>query len=69
MDRRHEDVGLFVFVVVGVLFVVGLFVFTVVRDHIGFTKVLSDDATENCEENMPCWNCETMGNKICGVNE
>lgn len=20
-----------------------------------------------CEEDMPCWDCETMGNRICGV--
>jgi hypothetical protein len=19
-----------------------------------------------CQEDMPCWNCETMGNRICG---
>lgn len=19
-----------------------------------------------CEEDMPCWDCETMGNRICG---
>lgn len=23
------------------------------------------DATR-CEEDMPCWDCKTMGNKICG---
>lgn len=21
---------------------------------------------EQCEEDMPCWDCETMGNLICG---
>jgi hypothetical protein len=20
-----------------------------------------------CEEDMPCWDCETMGNRICGL--
>jgi PBP1b-binding outer membrane lipoprotein LpoB len=20
-----------------------------------------------CEEDMPCWDCETMGNKVCAV--
>ena len=20
-----------------------------------------------CQEDMPCWDCETMGNRICGV--
>lgn len=20
-----------------------------------------------CAEDMPCWNCETMGNRICGL--
>ena len=22
--------------------------------------------TERCEEDMPCWDCETMGNRVCG---
>ena len=22
---------------------------------------------QRCEEDMPCWNCNTMGNKICGT--
>lgn len=21
---------------------------------------------ERCEEDMPCWDCETMGNLVCG---
>ena len=31
---------------------------------------LTDQVVENinCEEDMPCWDCETMGNKICGPN-
>jgi hypothetical protein len=24
-----------------------------------------DDGQE-CQEDMPCWDCETMGNRICG---
>lgn len=23
--------------------------------------------TVRCEEDMPCWDCETMGNGICGL--
>lgn len=23
--------------------------------------------TTRCEEDMPCWDCSTMGNKICGI--
>lgn len=22
--------------------------------------------TQRCEEDMPCWDCSTMGNHICG---
>jgi len=22
--------------------------------------------TRSCQEDMPCWNCATMGNKVCG---
>lgn len=25
-------------------------------------------AAQQCEEDMPCWKCDTMGNKICGVD-
>lgn len=25
-----------------------------------------NSSDSRCEEDMPCWNCETMGNKICG---
>lgn len=24
-------------------------------------------AQEACQEDEPCWDCETMGNRICGV--
>lgn len=24
------------------------------------------DAAEVCHEDQPCWDCETMGNRICG---
>ena len=24
-------------------------------------------AREACQEDEPCWDCETMGNRICGV--
>lgn len=34
---------------------------------------LPDGAQEivpiRCEEDMPCWDCRTMGNKICGPND
>ncbi len=23
-------------------------------------------ASERCEEDQPCWDCETMGNQVCG---
>jgi len=25
------------------------------------------DTTARCEEDMPCWDCETMGNHVCGT--
>jgi hypothetical protein len=27
---------------------------------------LSDTQQVKCEEDMPCWDCETMGNGLCG---
>lgn len=41
-----------------VALIVGLFI----ANAIGVSKF--EDA--NCEEDMPCWDCETMGNLICG---
>lgn len=32
---------------------------------IGFVYVVND-ITGPCYEDMSCWNCETMGNQICG---
>lgn len=34
---------------------------TFVRTEIGTALTL-----ERCEEDMPCWDCDTMGNNICG---
>lgn len=25
------------------------------------------EAPKTCQEDDPCWNCETMGNKVCGT--
>jgi hypothetical protein len=25
------------------------------------------DRAEQCQEDDPCWNCETMGNLLCGL--
>lgn len=30
------------------------------------TTVPFDDGDVDCQEDMPCWNCETMGNHVCG---
>ena len=33
-----------------------------------FAMDFNDKAeTTRCEEDMPCWDCNTMGNKVCGV--
>lgn len=26
----------------------------------------SQQQVDRCEEDQPCWDCETMGNKVCG---
>lgn len=35
---------------------------TFIRTEIGTAVTL-----ERCEEDMPCWDCATMGNLVCGV--
>jgi hypothetical protein len=30
------------------------------------THIPEIELTRKCEEDMPCWNCSEMGNKICG---
>jgi hypothetical protein len=30
------------------------------------SPAVTQEAEVICEEDMPCWECETMGNKICG---
>lgn len=25
--------------------------------------------TQGCEEDQPCWDCHTMGNKVCGPDQ
>lgn len=32
----------------------------------GCSNTGSDKTAERCEEDQPCWDCETMGNKVCG---
>ena len=32
--------------------------------------VSAPDRSVRCEEDQPCWDCHTMGNRVCGpVNE
>lgn len=33
-------------------------------EHWAVTR--TDSANVRCEEDEPCWNCETMGNHVCG---
>lgn len=50
---------------------------TIDRNSITFTEMLTEtmpgpfigwgtEISSVCFEDMPCWNCKTMGNKICG---
>ena len=32
----------------------------------GCSVTAPDTASTRCEEDQPCWDCETMGNRICG---
>lgn len=34
---------------------------------IGVVAVKSAGPEYGCMEDMPCWDCETMGNRICGT--
>lgn len=31
------------------------------------TVAFNNAAAQDCQEDEACWNCETMGNKICGT--
>jgi hypothetical protein len=32
----------------------------------GCNSTTSTKTTVACEEDQPCWDCDTMGNKVCG---
>jgi len=38
----------------------------VVDALVGCATRLDDDQPVRCTEDMPCWDCETMGNGLCG---
>jgi hypothetical protein len=29
--------------------------------------ISAPDVTARCQEDMPCWDCDAMGNRICGT--
>ena len=56
-----------------VALVIILFAFLYLFGHLMFALGRQQTMVTNtptnmvrCEEDMPCWNCETMGNLICG---
>ena len=34
--------------------------------HVEYATEAGAQSPARCEEDMPCWDCETMGNRICG---
>ena len=61
--KRRVLVGVAAFAVAGTLIVSG------VRDqqaHDTYEQNHPVPAT-TCTEDMPCWNCQTMGNHVCGT--
>jgi hypothetical protein len=45
-----------------ILIIVTSIVFLIIA--LNFT--VFNQSSFRCQEDMPCWNCETMGNHICG---
>lgn len=58
---------------IGALSVVGIFAYqpsaahrTVLLEHASVPTSTTSTTTPPCSESDPCWNCETMGNNVCG---
>lgn len=39
---------------------------TLVQDYLATSTPSPTQVTTTCQEDQPCWDCETMGNGVCG---
>jgi len=65
MTTKAELVG-YIFGIVMVMALVAYVITNVLASPIDQLARFDEQVIANCTEDMDCWDCETMGNRICG---